>query len=521
MGGSELLRTQQKNWRFPFLDKDIHHSARSHLGMWRLKGDTHMHLKQIDLFDFAFNNASIGMSIVSLEGRFVQVNRALCSMLGYDERELLALNFQSITHQDDLEENLEYVYQLLNMKIEAYHMEKRYIHKQGHPVWCLVNVSVVHNEKGEPIFLFSQFHDITAEKMTEIAQRKTESVLREKEESFRILLEELPLAVIITRHGICQYVNRAGIQLIGARGPEEVLGVSTNEFVDPCNHDKIEDRRRRHRQGGKLGTVKYKLRCYDGEIKFAEGVSIPTTFHGEEAVIGVFQDVTERKKEEERIIQSEKLSIVGQLAAGIAHEIRNPITSINGFLKLLRSLKTEKEQYYDIIESELKSIEIICNELLILAKPNLVTTRRTNLVQLLEQSIALMSAQATMKNSTIDADLPSGEIWLHCEPNQIKQVFVNVIKNAIEAMPDGGHIYIGATVRDGFALITIEDEGCGIPAEKLEMLGQPFYTTKDSGTGLGLMVSYNIMENHGGSISVDSLPQQGTTFTVALPILDE
>lgn len=480
-----------------------------------------MHLKQIDLFDFAFNNASIGMSIVSLEGRFIQVNRALCSMLGYDERELLALNFQSITHQDDLEENMEYVYRLLNMKIEAYRMEKRYIHKQGHSVWCLVNVSVVHNENGEPIFLFSQFHDITAEKMTEIAQRKTESVLREKEESFRILLEELPLAVIITRHGICQYVNRAGIQLLGARGPEEVLGVSTNEFVDPSNHDKIKDRRRRYRQGGKLGTVKYKLRCYDGEIKFAEGVSIPTTFLGEEAVIGVFQDVTERKKEEERIIQSEKLSIVGQLAAGIAHEIRNPITSINGFLKLLRSLKTEKEQYYDIIESELKSIEIICNELLILAKPNLVTTRRANLVQLLEQSIALMSAQATMKNSTIAADLPPWEIWLHCEPNQIKQVFVNLIKNAIEAMPDGGHIYIGAAVRDGFALITIEDEGCGIPPEKLEMLGQPFYTTKDSGTGLGLMVSYNIMDNHGGSISVDSVPQQGTTFTVALPILNE
>lgn len=111
-----------------------------------------MHLKQIDLFDFAFNNASIGMSIVSLEGRFIQVNCALCSMLGYDERELLAMNFQSITHRDDLEENLEYVYQLLNMKIEAYHMEKRYIHKQGHPLWCLVNVSVVHNEKGEPIF---------------------------------------------------------------------------------------------------------------------------------------------------------------------------------------------------------------------------------------------------------------------------------------------------------------------------------------------------------------------------------
>ena len=479
-----------------------------------------MHLKQIDLFDFAFNNASIGMAIVSLEGCFIQVNRALCDMVGYNERELLSINFQSITHQDDLEENLEYVNQLLNQKIEAYHMEKRYIHKLGQTVWCMVIASVVYNEKGEPIFFFSQFHDITAKKLTEIAQKQTEDVLREKEESFRNLLEELPLAVLITRSGVCQYVNRAALNLIGAESAEDVLGTSTNDIVDPSNHDKLEERRRKYRQGEKIGNAKYKITCYNGELKYVEGISIPATYCGERAVIGVFQDVTERKKEEERVLHSEKLSIVGQLAAGIAHEIRNPLTSINGFIKLMRTLKGEKEQYYDIVESELKSIEIICNELLILAKPNVMTIRKTDIVLLLEQIIALMSVQATMKNSTIIASYLQETIWLYCEPNQIKQVFINLIKNAIEAMPEGGHIYIDVLLRGESVCITIQDEGCGIPPDKLEMLGQ-FYTTKDTGTGLGLMVSYNIIDNHGGSISVDSLPQQGTTFTISLPIITE
>lgn len=185
------------------------------------------------------------MAIVSLEGCFIQVNRALCDMVGYNERELLSMNFQSITHQDDLEENLEYVNQLLNQKIEAYHMEKRYIHRLGQTVWCMVIASVVYNEKGEPVFLFSQFHDITAKKLTEIVQKQTEDVLREKEESFRNLLEELPLAVLITQSGVCQYVNRAALNLIGAESAEDVLGTSTNDIVDPSNHDKLEERRRK------------------------------------------------------------------------------------------------------------------------------------------------------------------------------------------------------------------------------------------------------------------------------------
>lgn len=479
-----------------------------------------MHLRQADLIDFAFNHASIGMAIVSLEGRFIQVNRALCELIGYNERELLSMNFMSIIQHDDAEEHRECFNQLACREVEAFHTEKRCVHKQGQMVWCMIVTSLVFNEKGEPIFLFAQFHDITANKLTELAQKEVAAVLKEKEESLRILMEELPLAVLITQNGVCKYLNAAALELIEADSAERYLGTSTNEIVDPCDHEKLHERRRKYRHGEKMGSVKYKVNCYNGDTKYVEGISIPATYCGEPAVIGVFQDITERKKEEERMLHSEKLSICGQLAAGVAHEIRNPLTSINGFIKLMRTLKHEKDQYYDIIEAELKSIEIICNELLLLAKPSVMTRTKTDIVRVLEQVIALMSVQATLKNCAIVAAYPQEAIWLSCDPNQIKQVFLNIIKNAIEAMHGGGNIHIDLTIHGEYAHISIQDEGCGIPPDKLQMLGQPFYTTKESGTGLGLMVSYNIIDNHGGSMSVESVPDQGTTFIISLPIME-
>ncbi|OBY78179.1 PAS domain-containing sensor histidine kinase [Paenibacillus sp. KS1] len=478
-----------------------------------------MHLEQIDMFDLAFNNASIGMAIVSLEGRFMKANHALCDMIGYTECELLSLDYQHITHPDDLEESILHIQQLLDRQISSFHIEKRYIGKLGEVIWMLLTVSLVLDKSGKPLFFFSQFQNITVCKQSERVHLQTEAILKEKEDSFQSLLEMLPLAVIVTHNGIIHYMNRASINLICADEAAGILGKPVLDIVEPTNHNLVYERRRKYREGIKLGPVKYDIRCANGEMKRVEGFSLPTTFHGEKATIGVYQDITDRSKEEERMLQSEKLSIVGQLAAGIAHEIRNPLTSINGFLKLMRTMKTDKEQYFDIVESELKSIEVIANELLILAKPNVVNSRRTDLIHLMEQIIAFMSVQSTLKNSNIVTDLSEEALWVDCEPNQIKQVFINLIKNAIEAMSGGGNIYVRAKLEGDYAAISIQDEGCGIPADKVSRLGQPFYTTKDTGTGLGLMVSYNIIDKHGGSIEVDSVIGVGTTFIIRLPLV--
>jgi PAS domain S-box-containing protein len=230
-----------------------------------------------------------------------------------------------------------------------------------------------------------------------------------------------------------------------------------------------------------------------------------------------FKDISEKKKTQELLHNSEKLKAVGQLAAGIAHEIRNPLTSLRGFLQLAQTNGNQKQEYYKIMKEELNRIEIILNELLLLAKPQAAVFEQKDIRTLLLNVITLLDTQAIMNNVQIISKFDSDDLIIECDANQIKQVFINLIKNAIESMKDGGEIFVKAARQDGRINVQVVDQGCGIPEETLGMIGQPFFSTKEKGTGLGLMVSYSIIENHQGKISVKSRLGEGTSFTVTLP----
>jgi two-component system, sporulation sensor kinase A len=229
---------------------------------------------------------------------------------------------------------------------------------------------------------------------------------------------------------------------------------------------------------------------------------------------------TSEDKTTEMLEASEKLAIAGQLAAGIAHEIRNPLTSLKGFLQLIRSGYQGKQEHYDIMASELDRIEMIVSELLVLSKPHHgVALQKKDLLALLRQVVVLLESQAIMNNVQLITQFQVDSLAIECNENQIKQVFINIIKNAIEAMPSGGSIVIEATKQFEWIHIRIIDQGLGIPAETLSKLGEPFYSTKEEGTGLGLMVSFKIIRNHGGSIKVQSKLGEGTTFDIQLPVI--
>ncbi|WP_210364157.1 ATP-binding protein [Bacillus sp. REN3] len=217
--------------------------------------------------------------------------------------------------------------------------------------------------------------------------------------------------------------------------------------------------------------------------------------------------------------ENEKLAVIGQTATAIAHEIKNPLSSLKGFTQLQQEKDKGDEQYYPIMLNEIDRINEIVNDLLILGKPHTALKKPESLKDIIEYVVNVIKLHADRQKITINVDIEDSSSLL-CDEHQMKQVFINLIKNAMEAMQDGGTIIIQSENRDGFARISVIDEGCGIESDKLMKLGEPFYTTKQKGTGLGLMVTKKIIEEHEGFFSISSEINKGTTVEVSLPLVE-
>jgi len=240
------------------------------------------------------------------------------------------------------------------------------------------------------------------------------------------------------------------------------------------------------------------------------------------AFASITRDVTEHKKMEELLRRSEKLTTVGQLAAGVAHEIRNPLTTLRGFLQFQQQKKVLNLNHTDIMLSELDRINLIVSEFLILAKPQAVHFQKKDVRFILGDVISLLDSQANMVNIHFDTHFTPEPCVIECEENHLKQVFINIFKNAFEAMPSGGTIKLITEIwNEKDVRVQIIDHGYGIPEENISKLGQPFYTDKETGTGLGLMVSQRIIHNHKGTMEITSVVNEGTTVTILLPVLYE
>ncbi|MGN7382147.1 sensor histidine kinase [Chlamydia abortus] len=219
-----------------------------------------------------------------------------------------------------------------------------------------------------------------------------------------------------------------------------------------------------------------------------------------------------------RLRYTEKLSLVGQLATGIAHEIRNPLTVISGNLQLMNKQPNKRDTVPLMLE-EVNRINEILSELLYLSRTQPPTFEKYDLILVLKSVVALFRSQSTEQPIHIHFRNEEEEpllIW--CDANRLKQVFVNILRNGIEAMPEGGNMEVAVLrERDGVQ-IQFMDEGVGIDANDLPSLGMPFFTTKANGTGLGLAISHKIVEEHGGELGMFSRPQRGTMVVIKLPL---
>ncbi|MGD6803168.1 PAS domain S-box protein [Rossellomorea vietnamensis] len=359
--------------------------------------------------------------------------------------------------------------------------------------------------------------------------------LKESEEKYRTLSDEMSLVLeeideVVFRtdsQGQFQFLNPAWESFSGYSVNESINANALHFLPLQQRHEVLPIIRTSIKEKAGSTKVEVLYRTKDGGNYWAE-LHIKLNYDDKgvfKGTIGTISDITHRVYAEEELmkinenlaVQSQKLSIAGQLAAGIAHEVRNPLTAINGFLQLMKSDSNTNQYYLDIIFAEIKRIEMVLSELLMLAKPQAVQFKEKNVLHILQQVTALLQTNATLFDVSIHQQFTKKELFIKCDENQIKQVFINLIKNAIEAQPEGGNIYISANELNGQVLLTFQDEGNGMDEKTLNKLGEPFYTTKEKGTGLGFMVCLRILKDHHGSIHVQSEKGKGTTFDLTLP----
>ncbi len=237
------------------------------------------------------------------------------------------------------------------------------------------------------------------------------------------------------------------------------------------------------------------------------------------------KSLTELKQMEQELLRAEKLSAIGQLSAGLAHEIRNPLSSIKGAVEILAPdypPRHKKHRMLQVLDREADRLNEVLTTFLSFAKPQPMQLKKTDVIKRLDTVIGLIESQADKANINIICRYPDKLPLINMDEEKMGQVFLNLMLNAIQAMPQGGNLTIALNqvIKDGNPMLKLDfsDTGIGIKPDNLPNLFNPFFTTKQEGTGLGLSICYRIVEQHGGKIGVESKPGEGATFTIWLPL---
>jgi len=447
---------------------------------------------------------------VHCEGKIVFINPAGATIFGATSpEELIGRPIIDFVHPDFKAIVQERVRQVLVDKQPTVPIEEKIFRLDG----TAIDVEV----RTVPItYLGKQAVQLLCRDITE--RKQTQRKLQEKEQGYKSLVDHNPDAIFtLDFNGRMVDMNAATAKIMGFR-QDELLQHSFFQHMNAVDQEHASDLFQRS-VSGESNSIETAITHKDGKSVELNLKWVPIIVNDKvDGVYGIAKDITERKRTEELLIKSEKLSVVGQLAAGVAHEIRNPLTSLRGFVQLLQMKTTQFEDYFQIMLTELDRINDIVSEFMVIAKPQAVKFEVKDILKIIQDVISLLESQAILSNIQIYSEFAQNIPHVKCQENQLKQVFINILKNAMESMPTGGHIYIHVTVADDNLVIRFIDEGCGISEERIAMLGEPFYTTKEKGTGLGLMVCHKIMESHHGSLLIQSQLDLGTTVELTLPL---
>lgn len=341
----------------------------------------------------------------------------------------------------------------------------------------------------------------------------------------KLLLEYLPLAVLsVDREGNIKHSNAKAREITGISQETGGSGNIYNLSHDPDNplallKQTLEDKRiyREHN-----------FTCYlDGETKYYRLNTFTITGVQEQPAGALLTgcSISEQLLQEGQLSQRGKLAMIGELAAGTAHEIRNPLTSVRGLIQVLGKRFPKGDQALEHVKmmlTEIDRINYIIKELLLLARRTSPNLSFASLPAIIDDVLVLLEGQAHCKGINILREYNNQLPLVILDEDQMKQVFLNLATNAIYAMPEGGLLTISASFLQQEEIIEVKfkDTGMGIVKENMSRIFHPFFTTRAEGTGLGLPVSYQIVDNHGGKLSVESIPGSGSTFTVKIPLVN-
>ena len=465
-----------------------------------------------------------------LDGRIVTFNEGAERILGYKKEEVIGTFMADYYyHREDRDKLL----QIIEQGTGVTNYETQLARKDGKVIDISLSLSLLRDENGKVIGTVGISKDITewrlAQKQLKEYSQRLESMvekrtleLEESKSHLEAMLGGIADGVVFTdQENKITFINEAAETIFGITR-DDWIGKDFKDAHSPEAHQKALYLIGDMRTG--------KMKSYSSEIKSGEKTifaRFSPIMHGPEylGIIFITRDITEMKRLEAELLQSEKLALIGKMSSAIAHEMRNPLVPIGGFANLIYKRVEEGsplKKYAGIIVGEIERLEGLLQNILYFTKDITPILEPSNLNEVIHEVLVLYNKTFSDKEIELSGLLSPDIPLIQLDPSRIKQALINIFSNAIHAMPDGGTLTIKTSRKEendrSYASINIGDTGTGIPEDIRGKIFDPFYTTKVQGLGLGLTLTQRIVESHSGQIEVESREGKGTTFIINLPL---
>jgi PAS domain S-box-containing protein len=471
-------------------------------------------IKETQDINFALDQSSI-VAITDQKGIITSVNDKFCEISKYSREELIGQDHRILNSGFHSREFFQNLWSTIgNGKVWKGEICNR--SKDGTLYWVDTTIVPFLNANEKPYQYVAIRTDISDRKRAEDHLKET---LKENLD-IKFALDQSSIVAFTDARGIITSTNDKFCE-ISKYNREELIGKSHGILNSGYHSREFFQNLWKTILTGHVWKGEICNKAKDGSFYWVDTTIVP--FIDEKGkpyqFLAIRNDITERKRTEEILHQQDKLAAVGQLAAGVAHEIRNPLTSMKGYTEFLQLDEKDPErlEFLSIILDEIERVNMIVEDFMVLAKPKAVELEEKNVIPVIKNVVSLLEFEARKRHVRLHLECEAEIIQIECDENRLKQVFLNFIKNGIEAMPNGGDLYVRTFIKDNNVQISIQDTGVGIPEDKLKKLGEPFFTTKKNGNGLGLMVSFKIIESHNGKVFIESEQNKGTTFNIFLP----